>query len=147
MHVRDLRAIATLVHLPFELGVEGFVGGRLCQNRDVGKTIAVASLYASRSHAWIVARQRLLAPLGIAPGSLDKASGSDISPMLEAGHHGVSLHQDGTRYSDVHHTPDDTLDKVDAEDLRQNVAAWTATLAILSGGIEPEPKPSRGKRR
>ena len=93
------------------------------------------------------ALQVVLAPLGIAPGAIDKASGSDISPMLEAGHHGVSLHQDGTRYFDVHHTPDDTLDKVDPEDLRQNVAAWTAMLAILSGGIEPEPKPAGGKRR
>ena len=43
------------------------------------------------------------------------------------------------------HTADDTLDKVDPETLRQNVAAWTAMLATLSGGIEPEPK--RAKRR
>jgi len=32
------------------------------------------------------------------------------------------------------------LDKIDPEQLRQNVAAWTAMLATLSGGIEPEPK-------
>ena len=58
---------------------------------------------------------------------------------------GVSLAQDGTFYFDVHHTPDDTLDKVDPQDLRQNVAAWTTMLAVLSGGIEAEPK--RLKRR
>ena len=29
----------------------------------------------------------------------------------------------------------------------QNVAAWTATLAVLSGGIEPDAKPSRAKQR
>ena len=34
---------------------------------------------------------------------------------------------------------------LDIGDLRQNVAAWTAMLAVLSGGIEPEPK--RGRRR
>ena len=49
------------------------------------------------------------------------------------------------RYFDYHHTPDDTLDKIDPEQLRQNVAAWTAMLAVLSGGIEPGPK--QQKRR
>jgi Zn-dependent M28 family amino/carboxypeptidase len=89
--------------------------------------------------------QAALAPLGIVPGSLDQAEGSDIGPMLGDGLPGVGLSQDGTHYFDVHHTQDDTLDKVDLGDLRQNVAAWTAMLAVLSGGIEPEPKPS-GRR-
>ena len=44
------------------------------------------------------------------------------------------------RYFDIHHTPDDTLDKIDREALRQNVAAWTAMLAVLSDGIETQPK-------
>ena len=91
------------------------------------------------------ALQAALAPLGIVPGSLDEADGSDIGPMIADGVPGVGLSQDGTHYFDLHHTPDDTLDKVDPEALRQNVAAWTAMLAVLSGGIEPEPK--RGKRR
>ena len=89
--------------------------------------------------------QQALAPLGIVPGSLEKADGSDIEPLLTAGLPGVGLSQDGTHYFDIHHTPDDTLDKIDPEALRQNVAAWTAMLGVLSGGIEPEPK--RGKRR
>jgi carboxypeptidase Q len=91
------------------------------------------------------ALQAALAPLGIVPGSLDQADGSDIGPMLADGLPGVTLAQDGTRYFDLHHTPDDTLDKVDPEALRQNVAAWTTMLAVLSGGIEPEPK--RRKQR
>ena len=57
--------------------------------------------------------------------------------MIADGLPGVGLSQDGTRYFDLHHTPDDTLDKIDPEQLRQNVAAWTAVLAMLSGGIEP----------
>ena len=84
--------------------------------------------------------QAALAPLGIVPGALDDADGSDIGPMLAAGAPGVGLSQDGTYYFDLHHTPDDTLDKVNREDLRQNVAAWTAMLGVLSGGIEPQPK-------
>jgi hypothetical protein len=53
------------------------------------------------------------------------------------------LNQDGTRYFDVHHTPDDTLDKVDQAQMRQNVAAWTAMLAVLSGGVELRPRARR----
>lgn len=78
-----------------------------------------------------------LAPLGIVTGSFEESDGSDIGPMLADGLPGVGLSQDGTRYFDYHHTPDDTLDKVDPVQLRQNVAAWTATLAILAGPIEP----------
>ena len=84
--------------------------------------------------------QAALAPLGVVPGKTDDADGSDIGPMIEAGAPGVGLSQDGTYYFDLHHTPDDTLDKIDLGDLRQNVAAWTAMLGVLSGGIEPEPK-------
>jgi hypothetical protein len=84
--------------------------------------------------------QAALAPLGIVPGSRDEADGSDIGPMIGAGAPAIGLSQDGTYYFDFHHTPDDTLDKVDPEALRQNVAAWTAMLAVLAGPIEPEPK-------
>lgn len=87
---------------------------------------------------------KALAPLGIVTGSFTKAEGSDIGPMLDDGHPGVGLSQDGTRYFDLHHTPDDTLDKIDPAQLRQNVAAWTTVLAILSGGIE---EPKERKRR
>jgi carboxypeptidase Q len=87
---------------------------------------------------------KVLAPIGVVTGPFDKADGSDIGPMLGDGLPGVTLAQDGTRYFDIHHTPDDTLDKIDPVQLRQNVAAWTAVLAILSGGIE---EPKARKRR
>jgi hypothetical protein len=86
-----------------------------------------------------------LAPLGIVKNDKGEADGTDVGPTITAGAPWISLGQDGTRYFDIHHTPDDTLDKVDPEQLRQNVAAWTAMLAVLSVGITPEPK--RGKRR
>ena len=84
--------------------------------------------------------QAALEPLGIVPGAFDRAEGSDIGPMLADGVPGVGLSQDGTEYFDLHHTPNDTLDKVDPRALRQNVAAWTAMLAVLAGPVEPEPK-------
>jgi hypothetical protein len=81
-----------------------------------------------------------LAPLGITRNDKGDADGTDVEPTIKAGAPWISLNQDGTRYFDWHHTPDDTLDKIDPEQLRQNVAAWTAVLAVLSGGIEPGAK-------
>ena len=87
-----------------------------------------------------------LAPLGIVTGSFESAEGSDIGPMIAAGLPAVGLSQDGTRYFDLHHTANDTLDKIDPAQLRQNVAAWTAMLAVLAGPIEPL-KPKRRRAR
>ena len=42
------------------------------------------------------------------------------------------LRQDGTRYFDIHHTPDDTLDKIDRQQLDQNVAAWAALVWLAA---------------
>jgi len=86
-----------------------------------------------------------LAPLGITKNDKGEADGTDVEPTIAAGAPWISLGQDGLRYFDVHHTPDDTLDKIDPAQLRQNVAAWTTMLALLSGGIEPGAK--QPKRR
>jgi hypothetical protein len=86
-----------------------------------------------------------LAPLGIVKNDNGDADGTDIEATVAAGAPWISLNQDASRYFDWHHTPDDTLDKIDPEQLRQNVAAWTAVLAILSGGIETGAK--QPKRR
>jgi Zn-dependent M28 family amino/carboxypeptidase len=86
-----------------------------------------------------------LAPLGITKNDTGTADGTDVGPTIEAGAPWISLSQDGIRYFDYHHTPDDTLDKVDPEQLRQNVAAWTAMLAIAAnapvefGPVPPTP--------
>ncbi|HMG48415.1 MAG TPA: M20/M25/M40 family metallo-hydrolase [Allosphingosinicella sp.] len=86
----------------------------------------------------------LLAPLGIVRGPGAADAGTDLGPYRRAGAAGIDLNQDGTRYFDYHHTPDDTLDKVDPAQLRQNVAAWTAMLAAAADAperIEPAGAP------
>ncbi|MCJ7422347.1 M20/M25/M40 family metallo-hydrolase [Sphingomicrobium astaxanthinifaciens] len=77
-----------------------------------------------------------LAPLGIASGDYDQAGGADVGPLRAEGAPGLSLRQDGTRYFDLHHTANDTLDKVDPAQLRQNVAAWTTMLLVMAGPVE-----------
>lgn len=77
-----------------------------------------------------------LVPLGIARGRDAATGGADVSALIASGVAGIDLQQDGTRYFDLHHTPDDTLDKVDPAQLRQNVAAWTAMLAVIANAPE-----------
>lgn len=73
-----------------------------------------------------------LAPLGVVPGKAAASGGSDIEKLVEAGVPVIDLAQDGTHYFDLHHTPDDTLDKIDPAQLRQNVAAWVAVLGVTA---------------
>ncbi|WP_448660363.1 M28 family peptidase [Sphingomonas sp. CJ99] len=86
-----------------------------------------------------------LAPLGINRGSDSRpGGGADIGPVVRAnGVAVIDLQQDGSRYFDLHHTPDDTLDKIDPVQLRQNVAAWTAMLAVTADATEDFPVVSR----
>ncbi len=67
---------------------------------------------------------RLLAPLGVGRGEGEVEGGSDLGPLREAGVPILALDQDSTRYFDVHHTADDTVDKLDPHSLRQVVAAY-----------------------
>jgi carboxypeptidase Q len=70
--------------------------------------------------------------LAITPGNNMAFGGADISAIRNLGVPVITLRQDGTDYFDLHHTPDDTLDKVDPEALRQNVAAWAAAIYMAS---------------
>ncbi len=77
-----------------------------------------------------------LAPLGVGTSKQEAGGGADIGPLVKAGVPVIDLQQDGTRYFDIHHTPDDTLDKVDPAQLRQNVAAWAVTFDIAANASE-----------
>jgi carboxypeptidase Q len=73
-----------------------------------------------------------LRPLGITRSALPAKGETDVAPSIAAGTPALDLSQDETRYLEIHHTADDTLDKIDPAQIRQNVAAWTATLLILA---------------
>lgn len=76
---------------------------------------------------------RVLYPIGVLPSpDPELHGGADIGPLAAAGVPVFGLSQDGTRYFDLHHTADDTLDKIDPAQLSQNVAAWAALVYLIA---------------
>lgn len=76
---------------------------------------------------------KILSPLGIVRGGSDvKGGGPDIIPLDQKGVPTIRLSQNGMDYFDLHHTPDDTLDKIDADELAQNVAAYAAAIYLAA---------------
>jgi hypothetical protein len=90
-----------------------------------------------------------LAPSGL--GATRKGGGgADVGPMRSAGIPLFSAIQDSSRYFDVHHSADDTLDKIDPEGLNSNVATVAAllyTLAETETPLERIPEGERERRR
>jgi len=62
---------------------------------------------------------------------------TDIGPMFNEGVPAMRLQQDGTDYFDYHHTPDDTFDKIDPDEMAQNTGAF-AVMAWLSANADTD---------
>ncbi|TRY29382.1 M20/M25/M40 family metallo-hydrolase [Aliiglaciecola sp. M165] len=76
---------------------------------------------------------KILSPLGIVRGGADvPGGGPDIIPLAAKGVPTIRLNQNGRDYFDLHHTPDDTLDKIDPDELAQNVAAYATTIYLIA---------------
>ncbi|MEM7431454.1 MAG: M20/M25/M40 family metallo-hydrolase [Pseudomonadota bacterium] len=92
----------------------------------------------------------LLEPIGLERGNNRASGGADLTYLRKAGMPVLGMSQDGTYYFDYHHTEDDTLDKIDINDLNQNVASYV-TAAYVAANIERDfgripvnPAPFRG---
>jgi Zn-dependent M28 family amino/carboxypeptidase len=86
-----------------------------------------------------------LTNLGVSPPVEHDGHGADLWPLRNAGVPVVELQQDASKYFDLHHTADDTLDKVDSADLDQvtGVAAaftWGAADVVGDLGRIPDDK-------
>ena len=90
--------------------------------------------------------QALLSPLGVTPGDNRAFGGPDIGILARAGVPVVTPGQNGLDYFDYHHTPDDTFDKIDRDEFRQNVAVYAAFAYVAAATgwdfrKQPEPDP------
>jgi Zn-dependent M28 family amino/carboxypeptidase len=75
---------------------------------------------------------RSLSSLDIERGANDRAGGTDIEPLEKLGVPVFGLVQDGAYYFDLHHTANDTLDKIDPQALEQNVEAYARATAAIA---------------
>ena len=76
---------------------------------------------------------KVLYPIGVlASPDPELHGGADIGPLAGAGVPVFGLNQDGLRYFDLHHTADDTLDKIDPAQMSQNVAAWAGLVWLIA---------------
>jgi len=145
------RPARTIRVVAFANEEQGLYGGKAYAATHVGdirkhqlaaeSDFGAGRIYAFRSGAPEYAQgavkqiAEVLAPLGIAHTPDEGGPGPDISPFAEKGMAWASLRQDGTDYFDYHHTPDDTLDKIDPRALAQNVAAY-AVFAYLAASAD-----------
>jgi carboxypeptidase Q len=91
----------------------------------------------------------ILKPFGL--GDMKKGGGgADVGPLRAAGVPLFSPIQDSSRYFDLHHSADDTFDKIDREELNTGVAAVAALayfLAESEAPLERIPEAERASRR
>ena len=93
--------------------------------RPEGFGLAATAPLQVRSNMLEIAK--LLSGIG-ADQIADDGGGADIGPMMREGVVGASLDVDGAHYFDTHHTPADTLDKVNPREL----ALCVATMAVMA---------------
>jgi carboxypeptidase Q len=91
---------------------------------------------------------KMLKPVILALGPLgatllehrDGGAGADVDPLDEAGIPTLSPIVDSRKYFDYHHSPADTLDKVQAEDIRRQVAVLAVMAYYLAEIPEALPR-------
>jgi len=114
---------------PFAVGIESDFGADRIWRIDTNFSAENPGLY--RQLATAVAR------FGVAPSREVATGGADLNVVRDQGGALIDLQQDGTRYFELHHTNNDTLDKIDPAQLRQNVAVYTQVVGILANTREP----------
>jgi carboxypeptidase Q len=69
-----------------------------------------------------------------------QGGGADIGPIMQQGVPGLSHVVDGTRYFWYHHTPADTMDKLDPQEMAMNVAAMAVMAYVIADLPQPLPR-------
>ncbi len=79
---------------------------------------------------------RIVAPLGVQLGDDQTFGGADLQPLRRLGVPILAPELDASRYFDVHHSDNDTLDQVDPAHLRQSVAVFAVSAYLAA--MEPD---------
>lgn len=90
-----------------------------------GRVWRIDTRFGAGAAAAADAIARDLAPLGVLRGGNEGNAGPDVVPLQARGVPIVDPVQDMQDYFSIHHTPDDVLEQIDPQDVRQNVAVWS----------------------
>jgi hypothetical protein len=76
---------------------------------------------------------QVLEPLGVKfnPQPV-RAGGDDVGHLIPLGVPQLGMRQENSHYFDIHHSAEDTLDKVDPAELDKATAAWAAAIWVLA---------------
>jgi carboxypeptidase Q len=106
-----------------------------------GRSLGVAAAVTQDSLATLQPVLNTLRSIGAtALSRRDDELGSDIAPLQRAGVPGFAPLVDSRHYFDYHHTAADTLDKVDPQSLRSQVATMAVLAYFLAELPEPLPR-------
>lgn len=148
MKSRPLRTIRVVAFANEE---QGLFGGRVYADSQVNKIekhqmvmesdSGPGMIYAFGGHwnadagAAVKQMYDVIAPLGIEFEPLKGEAESEMGLMQDRGVAAAAFSHDASEYFDLHHTPDDTLDKIDPKALKQNTAAYAA-VALMAANAE-----------
>lgn len=91
-----------------------------------GFTVPTTAAAKAKVQSW----RPLLEPYGVHDFSTE-GGGADISPLAPQGVPLLGLLPDSQRYFSYHHTPEDTIDKVDRRELALGAAAMAAMVYLI----------------
>jgi len=142
------RTIRVVLYANEEFGLSGAKTYALEHAKELDKHVLAMEADFGAGRVWnfsskvpedrlpqIAAIQQLLEPMGIEWVGNNAYGGADIGPIRALGVPVVQPGQDGSLYFDLHHTDNDTLDKIDPVQLNQNVAAY-ATAAYVAAMVK-----------
>ena len=151
------RTVRVVLFANEEFGLSGARAYAAAHAAELGSHVVAAEADSGAGRVWRFATRvapealglaaeiaAVLAPLGIEPGGNEANGGADIGPLRRLGVPVVSLQQDMSGYFDVHHTANDTLDKIGPTDLDQPAAAFAAFAFLAAeaptdfGRLPPE---------
>jgi hypothetical protein len=81
-----------------------------------------------------------LGRVGATTFEMSEYSGADTSPLIDAGVPGFGLMTEASRYFHYHHSPADTLDKIDRDELTRATAAFAAMTWMLAERSDVPPR-------
>ena len=90
-----------------------------------GPVTKLSSFVLPEAFAAVKQMQAVMAPLGIEAGDNNAYPGPDLGDMRSAGMASFGLTLKADDYFDLHHTPDDTFDKIEPARINQAAAAYT----------------------